>query len=64
MIVVADATCLIALCRIERLDILRKLFGKVNIGETVFKDMMERLRKAGFRIKDGLYDKILKEIEV
>ncbi|MEW6481874.1 MAG: hypothetical protein AB1397_02565 [bacterium] len=40
MIVVANATCLIALCRIERLDILSRLFGKVNICETVYDEVV------------------------
>lgn len=42
MIVVVDATCLIGLCRIERLDILKELFDQIYICEAVYTEVVIR----------------------
>lgn len=41
MIVVSDSTVLIGLAKIEKLDLLRKIFSKVYIPEEVFKELTE-----------------------
>jgi predicted nucleic acid-binding protein len=42
MIVVADSTPLIALARIDRLNLLKELFGAVLIPEAVFQEVVTR----------------------
>lgn len=39
MIVVSDTTLLISLLKIERLDLLEKLFGQVLIPQAVFDEL-------------------------
>jgi hypothetical protein len=41
MIVIADATTLIALGRVQRLAILKELFGTIHIPESVFQETVE-----------------------
>ena len=40
MIIVADTTPLISLMKIGQLDLLKKLFGEVQIPEAVFKELI------------------------
>jgi predicted nucleic acid-binding protein len=44
MIVVSDTTPLISLLKIDRLDLLEKLFGQVIIPQTVFDELTEDVR--------------------
>lgn len=57
MIVVSDTTPLISFLKIDRLDILQKIFGEVLVPEAVFDELttnnefpdeIERIRKASF----------------
>jgi predicted nucleic acid-binding protein len=47
MIVVADSTPLIALARIERLSLLRELFGEVLIPPAVMREVVEEGQRPG-----------------
>lgn len=57
MIVVSDTTPLISLLKINRLDLLEKLFGKVLIPQSVFQELTidERFRTEAEQIKGNRF---------
>ena len=67
MIVVSDTTPLISLLKINRIDLLEKLFGKVLIPETVFSELtadearecINGLQRAGRHIGQRHYQALL-----
>lgn len=72
MTVVSDAGPIIALARIEKLDMLKRFFGKVYIAEKVYIQVVERdgiienlrkvleeLRRKGVRISDEVVEHAL-----
>lgn len=42
MIIMADSTCLIGLARINKLEILKSLFGEIHIPEAVYREIVEK----------------------
>jgi predicted nucleic acid-binding protein len=60
MIVVSDTTPLISLLKIDRLDLLEKLFGQVLIPKTVFNELTDdvRFKEEAEQIKSSEYIKI------
>jgi predicted nucleic acid-binding protein len=42
-VIVSDTSCLILLHKIGEFDLLKKLFGKLHITDTVSKELIERV---------------------
>jgi predicted nucleic acid-binding protein len=67
MIVVSDTTPLISLLKIQRLDLLESLFGKVLIPQAVFKELTSderfKLEAEEIKNKDFIIVKSVKSIE-
>ena len=58
MIVISDTTPLISLLKINRLDLLEKLFGQVQIPQGVFSELTENPRfrnEANYSKRKSLY---------
>jgi predicted nucleic acid-binding protein len=55
MIAVSDASPLIALLRVRRVDLLREVFGRVVVPDAVWHEIAEAGKdKAGFWLSDDL----------
>ncbi|MEW6110228.1 MAG: DUF3368 domain-containing protein [Nitrospirota bacterium] len=55
MIVVSNSTILIGLARINKLELLKKLFSKVYIPEAVFKELTQTEKSGASDIKNAAY---------
>ena len=70
MIVVSDTTPLISLLKIDRIDLLEKLFGQVLIPQAVFEELtadevrecVEGLQRAGKHIGQKHYQMLLDKL--
>ena len=60
MIVVSDTTPLISLLKIERLDLLKKLFGNVLIPQAVYEELTvdERFRMEAEQLRQKKFIKV------
>ena len=58
--VVADASTLIGLSRIEQLDLLRDLYGEVVIPQTVYDEVVTEAKYGSEKIKSAKYLKVEK----
>ena len=65
MIVISDTTPLISLLKINRLDLLEKLFGQVQIPQGVFSELTEnpRFQCEANIIKESHFIKVINEID-
>lgn len=58
MILVADASALIALATCDSLDLLEKIFGKVLVPEAVFEEVTALDKPQSARLRSYLHDKV------
>lgn len=65
MIVISDTTPLISLLKINRLDLLEKLFGQVQIPQGVFSELTEnpRFRNEANIVKESHFINVINEID-
>ena len=65
MIVISDATPIISLLKINRLDLLEKLFGSVQIPKGVFSELTEnpRYQEEAKVVSNSAFIKVVEEID-
>lgn len=65
MIVISDATPIISLLKINRLDLLEQLFGSVRIPKGVFAELTEnqRFQEEAKIVEDSVFIQVVEEID-
>ncbi|UCH97829.1 MAG: hypothetical protein JSV88_13510 [Candidatus Aminicenantes bacterium] len=63
--VICNSSPIIGLAKVDRLDIIEKLYQGIIVPEAVFDELitMDRLINAGFRIDENLYELIASSLE-
>ena len=60
--IISNSSPIINLAKIEKLDLIEKLFKKIIIPEAVYKELLDLAISEGFRINTKLYSQLKREL--